>query len=91
MAKMIFPKYYCPECKMVLEEDDLVKYQEPSEAWGHTVYEDWWVCPNCGEVPVDYDNQDKTCEDCVFYEMEECKYNGHARETICDEFIGEGE
>lgn len=83
-------KYWCENCKSVIDEDNLKKHQEPSEAWGHTVYEDWWLCPNCGEVPVEYDNQDKECEDCVFFEMEECPYGGHCGQ-ICSDFIGEDE
>lgn len=42
--------YYCKECKKIINENDIEKYKEPSEAWGHTVYEDWWVCPDCGAV-----------------------------------------
>lgn len=79
-------KWYCEECKCVLDDEDLEKYEEPSEAWGHTVYEEFWVCPNCGGNVVEYDNQDKTCEECVFYEMEECPWFGGSRETICGDF-----
>lgn len=80
-------KYWCEECKCVLDEDDLELYQEPSEAWGHTVYEDWWLCPHCHSVPTEYDNQDKTCEDCVFYGEEECPYGWEgARGKVCGDF-----
>ena len=80
-------KYWCSECKSVLDEDELEKYQEPSEAWGHTVYEDWWLCPHCHGVPVEYDNQDKTCEDCAFYEDAECPYGWEGkRGKICGDF-----
>ena len=80
-------KYWCENCKSVIDEDDLELYQEPSEAWGHKVYEDWWLCPNCGEQPVEYDNQDKTCEDCTFYGEEECPYGFEgARESVCGDF-----
>lgn len=79
-------KCFCNECKSVLDEDDLVKYEEPSEAWGHTVYEDWWVCPNCGHVPVEYDYQDKTCTDCSLVGTDECPWGGE-RKTVCGDFL----
>ena len=83
-------KYWCEHCKSVLDEDDLELYQEPSEAWGHTVYEDWWVCPNCGHVVVEYEHQDKECEDCVLFEQEECPWGGHF-DHICGDFVAEDE
>lgn len=79
-------KYWCNDCKCVLDEDELEKYEEPSEYFGRPVYETWWVCPHCGDVPAEYDNQDKACEDCVFFEQEECPYFGYARETTCSSF-----
>lgn len=80
-------KYWCENCKSVLDEDDLELYQEPSEAWGHTVYEDWWLCPHCHEQPVEYDNQDRTCEECVHFGKEECCY-GECRKDgkVCGDF-----
>ena len=41
--------YYCDECEMVIRDEDVSKSYEESEAWGHSVYEEWWVCPVCGE------------------------------------------
>ena len=80
-------KYWCENCKSVLDEDDLELYQEPSEAWGHTVYEDWWLCPNCGEVPVEYDNQDKTCIDCNLFGTDKCPYGEEGRsDKVCGDF-----
>ena len=81
-------KYYCENCNSVIDEDDLKEYEEPSEAWGHTVYEPWWVCPNCGHVPVEYDHQDKTCEDCVLCGTDACTY-GEKQKKVCGDFIGE--
>lgn len=81
-------KYWCENCKEVIEEDDLSYYGEPSEYFGRPVEEPFWVCPNCGDIPVEYDHQDKECEDCVFFEMEECPWYGYSRETICGSFVG---
>ena len=85
-------KYWCENCKEVIDEKDLESYEEPSEAWGRIVYEKFWTCPNCGDVPVEYDNQDKTCEDCVLYRSEQCTYYGgrfDEKNNICTDFIGE--
>ena len=85
-------KYWCENCKSVLDEDDLELYREPSEAWGHTVYEDWWLCPNCGEVPVEYDNQDKTCIDCNLFGTDKCPYGEEGRsDKVCEDFLDEEE
>lgn len=41
--------YYCSECDMVIREEDVVRFKQESEAWGHKVYEDWLLCPKCNE------------------------------------------
>ena len=46
--------YYCLSCKKIIDEDDIERYEEPSEAWGHTVYEEWSLCPYCHE-PIESD------------------------------------
>lgn len=80
-------KYWCKGCKSIIDEEDLEKYEEPSEAWGHTVYEESWICSKCGEVPEEYEYQDKTCEDCVFYHEEECPYGWEGwRDKVCGDF-----
>ena len=80
-------KYWCNGCKSIIDEEDLEKYEEPSEAWGHTVYEESWLCPNCGGVPEEYEYQDKTCEDCTFYGEEECPYGWEGwRDKVCGDF-----
>lgn len=40
-------EYFCEDCKQVFTEEECETYQEPSEAWGHTVYEEWLICPVC--------------------------------------------
>ena len=52
-------KFKCPACGAILTEDELEKYEEPSEAWGHIVYEEAWLCPYCGAVPEEYDDYEE--------------------------------
>lgn len=47
-------KYICTECGKVFNEDQVAEHNEPSEAWGHIVYENWVVCPICGEPLAEY-------------------------------------
>lgn len=43
-------KYYCPNCAVILEEDEFkTDRQYVGECWGTPAYEDWSVCPYCGE------------------------------------------
>lgn len=46
--------YICKDCGLIIEDEHVVHEQEPSEAWGHTVYEDWYLCPRCGESVKEY-------------------------------------
>ena len=46
--------YICEECGEVFKEDQVAEHNEPSEAWGHIVYENWVVCPICGEPLAEY-------------------------------------
>ena len=48
--------YYCKGCKKLIEEDEVEVYKEPSEAWGHTVYEEFLLCPYCSDVVSDADS-----------------------------------
>ena len=81
-------KYWCDNCKIVLDEDELEKYDEPRPAaYGQPCWETFWVCPCCHDIPTEYDYQDKTCEDCTFYGEEECPYGWEgAREKVCGDF-----
>lgn len=83
-------KNWCENCKCVIDDDDLEIYEEPSEYFGRPVFEKFWVCPNCGEIPAEYNHQDKECEDCVFFEQEECPWGGHF-DHVCGDFVGEDE
>lgn len=47
-------EYYCSECKKVIDEEEVDTWEEPTEAWGHTVYEEWLVCPYCREPVSEY-------------------------------------
>lgn len=49
---------YCDYCKMIIRDEDVVHYEEVSEAWGRPVSEDWRVCPKCGEPVSEYIDQD---------------------------------
>lgn len=46
--------YFCDECGKVIREEEVSKSYEESEAWGHPVYEEWLVCPKCGEPVREY-------------------------------------
>ena len=55
--------FYCRYCDMIIREDDVTVEEEPSEAWGHTVYEKWYLCPKCGEpVGENYEEDKKIYE-----------------------------
>ncbi len=55
--------FYCSGCDMIIREDDVTVEEEPSEAWGHTVYEKWYLCPRCGEpVGENYEEDKKIYE-----------------------------
>lgn len=44
--------YICRECKAVFGEPDFV--EDPvGHFMGSTVYEDWAVCPECGETDIE--------------------------------------
>lgn len=45
---------YCDYCKMIIRDEDVVHYEEVSEAWGRPVSEDWRFCPKCGEPVEEY-------------------------------------
>ena len=47
-------KYYCSECEKVIDEEEVDTWKEPSEAWGQIVYEEFLVCPFCGEPVGEY-------------------------------------
>ena len=56
--------YYCKDCKAKYDEDEVNVYEEPSEAWGHIVYEEFLLCPKCGESV----SEDLPCFSCKNYE-----------------------
>lgn len=62
--------YYCKCCKKIIEEDEVEVYKEPSEAWGHIVYEEFLLCPYCGDVVSDTDSLfgNIPCKDCNKYD-----------------------
>lgn len=49
--------YYCDCCKKKVKNP--LRCAEPSEAWGHTVWETYLVCPECEEPVEDYCGQDE--------------------------------
>ena len=59
-------KYYCENCGSVLDEDNLAEYSEGRPgAYGAPCSEIFYVCPCCGNIPGEYNYQDKTCADCI--------------------------
>ena len=62
--------YYCEHCKTKYDEDEVEVYKEPSEAWCHTVYEEFLLCPYCGDVVKDTDSLFGSihCKDCNSYD-----------------------
>ena len=46
--------FYCKDCEMIVREEDVVIEKQWSEAWGHPVYEEFQLCPNCGEQLREY-------------------------------------
>lgn len=63
MSFLSSDKYKCPDCGKIMDEDELEVYEEPSEAWGHTVYEKFWLCPDCGGTPEEYYGDDEEEEE----------------------------
>lgn len=55
--------YFCKHCHEIFEWEDIEKYEEPSEAWGHMVYEVWYLCPHCGE-PIGETTRKIPCFEC---------------------------
>lgn len=49
--------YFCEECGKIIREDEVIKHLEESEAWGHPVYEEWLLCPECGDPVSEYDGE----------------------------------
>ena len=57
-------KYYCNNCHLVLDEDDLIKIEDPRPgAYGQPCWETFWVCPRCECVPEIYDEEEDEEED----------------------------
>ena len=84
-------KYYCENCGSVLDEDDLVEYSEGRPgAYGAPCEETFWVCPECGHVPAEYEYQDKTCCDCIHKETDACPYGGEYIK-VCGDFLEDEE
>ena len=85
-------KYWCENCKSVLDEDELEKIEEPRPwAYGQPCWEEFWVCPCCNDIPSEYDYQDKTCIDCELFGSEECPYGEEGKKgKVCGDFT-EGE
>ena len=46
--------FYCSECDMLIQEEDVVHWNEPSEYFGRPVCEHWVMCPSCGEPVSEY-------------------------------------
>ena len=84
-------KYYCDECKTVLDENDLEEVSEPrSGAFGAPCSEIFYVCPCCGSIPGEYDYQDKTCKECVLYRTDACCYGGeNPNGKVCGDYLGD--
>ena len=51
---MIGDLWQCNVCGKVYRDEDVKRWDEPLEAWGHTVYEHWVLCPECNEPVTDY-------------------------------------
>ena len=79
--------YYCFNCKKLIKDDEVKVYREPSEAWGHTVYEEYLVCPYCGE-PIE-DIKDNPCIDCCSNEWCLSRYieNEELKCELGEEFL----
>ncbi len=45
--------YYCRDCNKYFDYSNLEIYKEYSEAWGREVYEEFLLCPECGEIVCD--------------------------------------
>jgi len=87
-------KYYCENCGSVLDEDDLEEYSEGRPgAYGAPCEETFWVCPECGHIPAEYDYQDKTCGNCIIHGTDACPYgfDRSADEKICSDFMEDEE
>ena len=54
--------FYCGECDMVIREEDVDTFYQPSEAWGHIVYEKFPICPKCGEPVGEFMGEPYTSE-----------------------------
>ena len=91
---MIFEpdKYYCENCKMVIEPDELEEVDDPRPgAYGQPCWETFYVCPCCGEIPTVYEYQDKTCADCILFGTDACSYGGEKDGEVCGDFTEEEE
>jgi len=84
-------KFYCDNCKLVLEPDDLEEVEDPRPgAYGQPCCETFYVCPECGDIPSVYDYQDKTCKDCELCGTEECPYGEERKDgKVCGDFVEE--
>ena len=51
-------RFYCNGCNSVISEEDVKIHREPSEAWGHIVYEEYYVCPYCENPAREYYGKD---------------------------------
>lgn len=82
-------KYYCDECKTVLDENDLDEVSEGRPgAFGAPCEETFYVCPECGNIPAEYNYQDKSCSDCVNNGTDACPYGGEYIK-VCGDFLEE--
>lgn len=84
-------KYYCENCGIVLDEDNLKEYSEGRPgAYGAPCSETFYVCPECGHIPGEYNNQDKTCKECVLYRTDACCYGGeNPNGKVCGDYLGD--
>ena len=82
-------KYYCDECKIVLDEDNLDEVSDPRPgAYGAPCSETFYVCPCCGNIPGEYDYQDKTCGDCALHNTDACCFGGQSpKAKVCGDFV----
>lgn len=47
-------QYKCKDCDMIFDEPD-TEQGYLSEAWGHSIHENYDKCPYCGSYELDYD------------------------------------
>jgi len=49
---------YCANCRRLWKEEDCITGQSyVGEAWGHPIYEEYIVCPDCSDNVCDWEGE----------------------------------